>query len=856
MQNHRPIRLGLGIAVSLLAALLVLTHWRKSEHSNPRNQETEDGALQEEPGRSNAHNGLESVADARRSGIGNRESPDAIIAGRVVDCMFGLGVRARINTDSGLATFSDPITGAFVIHGAAQDTTTLRVTGNGLETSAVEVNHSDPAVDVMIRVCATRMAGLVLRDEVGAPVSGARVVWKSGARAFDGENVSTWILPALDPDGTEFESETDRSGASRAAITSPAILWVTDPRHGNVTTTRVSPGEERVLVLPDAPVRIQFFDGITSKPIEGLEVEAWSPRDTGSGIISVVSDEDGIVSLWSNAFPLLVRKSGAGVGGSRLVSGSPGLTLMGIASQSNQVLRVHSLPAIGSLLRVELYACGGVLKLIDKEASLPITALVRLKRTADSRCADTESQAPTACTVTSPSDERDNAMGTYRSIDGRLTLPCALTDNASAKDPWSLVVAARGFAPVRVSSARLPTVGEPDLVLDLDRARSRSLCVVHENNVSFKQGLSIYSPRGNLLAWSSRGSPTGIHGPFDWLGGDLLVRIGDAPKWDHRVHALDLEQAELITVRLPASTGKIVVTGVPLDADPSLLLARRGVKRRATNYSPAEFGGGECVFDQLPSGDYLVGPQAWLDGAEGQSMGTRQDSLELAPLPSRTIVPEGGTVTIGWESSWQSGVRLAGCVTCSGPTPVGLFIVPLYSPQNDSAGHSPSGVPTIIFGRREQRLPIDRNGCYEIQPSDPLPTLLVVCALDEGSWGTVEGLHVLETILPGESVDIDTGSVILVDGIQGRTTDIEVRYQIPSQSLRHPLNSFYTFSSSTWPPGSLLRIDGIPLQTRNLVLKNTSGQVRNLPVELTTERAVTIEVEFDALPDASTLPGK
>jgi hypothetical protein len=124
----------------------------------------------------------------------------------------------------------------------------------------------------------------------------------------------------------------------------------------------------------------------------------------------------------------------------------------------------------------------------------------------------------------------------------------------------------------------------------------------------------------------------------------------------------------------------------------------------------------------------------------------------------------------------------------------------------------------MIFGRLAPRLGLDSDGHYRIASTDPLPRLIAICLSDDTVWGDVSGLHVIEVIAPGESADIHTGSVELRWNGALPSDIVQVHYELPVNSLRHPLFTFHTTSENRWVPESPLLLDAIPLSVHELQL--------------------------------------
>jgi hypothetical protein len=148
----------------------------------------------------------------------------------------------------------------------------------------------------------------------------------------------------------------------------------------------------------------------------------------------------------------------------------------------------------------------------------------------------------------------------------------------------------------------------------------------------------------------------------------------------------------------------------------------------------------------------------------------------------------------------------------------------------------------MVFGRRSPRLPLDRDGRYRIAAGEPLPRLIVVCVADEGNWGDVGGLHVVEVITPGESAEVPTASIELTWKGPAPIAPVEVIYQLPMESLRHRLGNFHMGSRCRWGGESPLQLEGVHVQVRALQIAG-----RTIPLDLRSGELKRIEVDLQRL---------
>lgn len=776
------------------------------------------------------------------------EGPSAtnVIRGRVVDEMFGLPVRALVTQSGGVSVFSDGKTGEFELTLEGAIGGVLRATANGFEASEKELPSRIDSEWITLSLRSTSFASVIVQDAEGLAIPHATVTWRPTVHDFKGENVNSWIRDDIEPEGRTLELDTDPLGASRVRLTVPAIASVTHPRNGTRVGVRVSPGEERVLTFSEDPVTLQFVDGRAGSPLQELDLEAWYPREVSSTVTRVRTDAEGIARVAPTSFPILIRLAGLGVWDRELLPNCPEITLAGFGGTLRPILRLDRVGSTHQPLQVGVFACGGQIRLIDDASGAAITALARFALREASYCQGKNLVKPSNCVIAAPQDESDDIDGTIFVRNGTLNLPCTLTRTKlfepNARARWVLALDLRGYIPLRVPATTLPwSPSDPELELRLTRVKSRMLRVVQSDGRPFRRAIAIYSPLGDMIVWRSRGSEDGMHGPFDWPGEDLLVQTGDETEWEYRLHAETLMVTETATLSIPTQTGTIVVEGMPPGVDASQLVAKLGVGLLGVVSFPSSISQGTCRFDALPVGYYLVGPNAWVEGAELQSQEQARDSLRMVPRLSRVWVKQGEVTTINWMGAWESGRVIEGRILGRGPNPPELFLVPFFSAASFAKEEPPGEIPRMVFGRRSPRIALDREGRYRIGEHDPLPQLLVVCSTDDASWGTVQGLHVVETIVPGESIEIPMGSLQLVDKSMGRNRDVEVDYTVPPESLRYPLFTFHQVSRNTWAPGSALRLNCIPLSVRQISVDN-----HVIPIELSTSTVITLDVDLQA----------
>jgi len=766
------------------------------------------------------------------------------IHGIVFDEYFGVPLVAWVQPDRGSGVFSDARTGRFQLDAGAAACSVVRASAPGFEDAQTKPTHGDDGGELEFRLRSSRMAGVIVEAENGSAVPRVPVTWRAAVDKPDLEDYTTWIDSKLQRQGIGVSGETDSEGVCRLALATPAVAVITDPRTGTEKTIRIFPGQEQRVVLTEHPLVLRFVDHATREPVRGLDVAAWFPKEGESMSENRRTDDDGEVSLGATSFPVLVRRPGPSLWQSELIPLTPGAVRCGTGGDILTMIRIDADPGQDVLL-IGVRACGGKISLVDERSGELVEAPVRVDwwRSDCKRLPE----GPTHCTALSPRSKFRLPDQVYSATHGLLELPCYLTARSEEVPSDSeLLIVTAGYAPTRI---RFPGSAGPigNLVpsVRLRPASERTLRIRHESGKPFLRQVTIYSPSEDVLCWMDAGNADGTHGPFDWYGGKLLVAVGGNMNFDREMSEAELIDSEVPTLVIPNDTGSIMVEDIPDGAIGVALIAKLGHQPEGKLFRPTVIQSSTCRFDALPAGSYLVGPESWVRGAEMQSMDfLPRKGVEEETRPMRTDVVPGKTTVISWINLWAAGQTIEGRVRVDSAGRIAPFLVPLYGPVGTTAQELPGEVPRMVFGRRSPRIELDRDGRYRILPAEPVPRFIAICATDETAWGEVgKGLHVLEVIAPGESVDIPTGSVELHWKGAAHPELIEVIYEIPVESLRYPLKTFHARSANWWAPNTPMRLDGIPVRVRELEV-----QEHVVPIELKSGTLKRIEIDLEKLP--------
>lgn len=779
--------------------------------------------------------------DPVRRELRSTSEPEHGQIGRVVDAWFGQAVAARIDSGVGPDVMSDARTGRFHLSSRPDRPTDLRVAAWGFHPRTVPLSERDPGEFLEIRLEPSRTAAVVVEYADGTPAQGLSVVWSP---AVASDPFSRWNPHGrldVDPATGVVARPTETSALGRAEVrtSQPVLAIIEDPPRKLVQAVQVLPNQELRVVLSSEVLTLRVVDFDTRKPRVGFELAAWFPRNVASMPLRLVTDADGFVRIAASSWPILLRRPGSAVWQTELVPLSDGLRAIGFGGDPKTQIQIDS-AAVGSVPSVGVRSCGPTLRLVDRETGEPIHGPVRLA-IRDATQPLERSSGPDRETLESPRSSFPGIDEVFRVHAGALELPCTLHEPQAllaGTDPGRrLVLFVAGYRPYTLE-------GPLNGVLELTPAVTRVLRVLHSHGAPAALALSIYSPEENAFCLRSLGSHDGIYGPFEWFGGPLLVQ-GSRPAGEWWIPARWLEADDVVTLTVPAYGGSLVVQGIPAVGELPWIAT---LQHSSTEFRPSSVGVDTVRFDHLPSGSYLVGPRDWVQGAELLSMtpSAQHFAEDGTPRSWRHPVEEGGLTVVQWEPSWAAGRDFEGRVRLLGAGRIEPVLVPFYAPGLASVENLSGEPPTLRFGRNSPRIPVDRDGTYRLGSLDPLPFLIVICATDETVWGGVGGLHVLDVIRPGESLEIATASVELHWKSGAPKTPVRVEYETAAESHRYPVKTFHGRSRNTWAPGSVLRLDGIPLHVNELRIAG-----RRLPVQLTAVGIQRIDLALDdlALPE-------
>jgi hypothetical protein len=190
-----------------------------------------------------------------------------------------------------------------------------------------------------------------------------------------------------------------------------------------------------------------------------------------------------------------------------------------------------------------------------------------------------------------------------------------------------------------------------------------------------------------------------------------------------------------------------------------------------------------------------------------------------------------------WNADWASDRRVAGQVRSIGTVASRLFLFPVHGSSKLDRIEARLGMQRWVGGRRSPQIPTDRVGNYAIEIGDPVPRLIAAGLAYEGHWGTQVGVQIVETFLPGESIEVHTGSIEFRCSDASPSKTVRVEIEMPPSALRYPLHSFLTTREANWDTRVPLVIHGIPIAVRSVQLDDTP-----VPVSVKSAQVTVVEL--------------
>ena len=770
---------------------------------------------------------------------------DLVVRGHVVDAQFGAPLAATVFPSRSPGTCTDEESGSFTVKIPRGEVASLRAVSNGYQERVVSLGPDSGKSSLRIALEPTRSARVHARYEGGRAAVGLPVLWQAanGSTRRSGD----WKEPSALLTGVEKVAVTNSEGISEVPLGTPGLATLVDLESGFRKTTRVLPGEERSIIIPECAQVIQFVHGADGSPYPNLEVQTRAPREVGDVVQDLTTDAEGRVRVFGMVFPVLLRLGGNQCWQYRLSVLSGSARLSGSEPTPDHLVTLDSV-ACDAPVVLAVNDCAGRLLLVDSQTNEPVEGLATLSYRRAPKDEDDRGLGPVD--RRSPACWAQVGYGEtpYSVRAGIVHLPCMMRRSPDqladlSRIQANLLVLVSGYAPLRI-----PNVSEIGLEADplpkllVDPVPSRRLAVRFEDGFPMTEALIVRAAEERIRLFESRGSSAGIHGPFDWFGGPVEVRVGS---WKQTIPASRLAVEETVELTVPGRTGALEITGIPPEAAGIPMVAKSAAGELELEFRPSAWSSGLCRFTGLAPGGYVAGPRDWVRVSEVQGL-LMSVTGEVDRIGPRVHVRPGETTRIAWRSSWGQSSELTGTVRILAREQARPWIVPIHGLAAPSPHESPQA-PRVNFSRLSPRLPVDEDGRYRIPAMSPIPDLLLICLPDAGSsqpWESSKALRVLDTIKPGESIAIETGSLEL--RWAGAATDrvAHVEIQIPPESMRHPVHS--RRSRWYWRTEEALVLDAVPTSVGRLIV---NGRV--LEVEPSPGAHQVLDVILEDLPQSS-----
>ncbi len=766
-----------------------------------------------------------------------------MLRGRVLDGVFRVPLAARVAPASGQAVIARAHDGFFEFDTQSCELSRLTVAAARYRTRELSASEVQLEPLEILLEPALRSAVKVVNEQ-GAPLPGAIVEWSALDEQAAGARTRDAILSRVVRSGESNSTQTGADGLAHVPAGLNTVASVRATEGGPVTCVRVAPAQTVLVVLPSSLVSVRFVDAGSFAPLSGLEFDLWSPRAIHRLAAPQTSDSDGVIRFPADWRPVVLRLSGAAVWQQTLEPLSPGLARDGFGGDERPMLRIEH-ASDGEEFTVAVRSAGGRLRLIDAVTRTPIDGLARVElKPRDCLLPEEEMR----CVSHSPRAWSGDRDGNLVVRGGELAIP-TLGAEAEAlplaqRAERRVAISVEGYRPASVEFTNLPRRHEL-LEVELTPDLARWVRVVHTDDSPFQESVVLYSRSAKSFLWNSRGASDGRHGPFDWPGGDVFVRIeGDNGPWERKLDASELENNTVAALTVEGGSGSIRLIEIPPGLEGLDLLACGGRAMSRLQHTATALDAGEARFTNLPAGQYLVGPAKWVRSTIAQTVVDDAERLgEDGVGRGRIQVRPGEESIVRWDVRWLAQVPIEGRVRVIGRSTTQPFLVPLYTHHGVGAPGSGTATPKLVLSRRSPRIELDFDGRYRIDAQEPLPSLMAVCLPLDAPWGSVLGFQVVESIRPGDSVDVATADIRLIGDPSKSGALASVRWEVPPSSLRAPVKTFHAARELRWSLGEDLLIEGVPVSVRSLRVHQKGAEPRELALELESGALLELRLE-------------
>lgn len=739
------------------------------------------------------------------------------VSGVVIDAEFETPIAAQLYGADRCLAATDARTGAFLVRDCdrGMERISVRAAGYYSESIAVPAGDGDATV---VRLTPNRKATITVLHSDHTPAAGVLVIVKMALERPEAISLDKWLDADAHQLGKQVERPTDHQGTVSIAIGERAIATIRDPASDYYTSIRIWPEASRTVIVPSSPIVLRFVDERDGSPVPSLSIESWCPRDVDALAVTSATNGDGLVKIFPTSLPIIVRRKGNATWQGLLVSRSPWAAPCGLMPSLQPMIRIASAPLPDGPIEIGV-TYGMRARLVDAQSSRPVSSPVRIQVRARKETVRSDDHAPSSQSILGAACAFNRPDAIFVPVAGYVEMPNWVSSPQSlldGTDPSSeLVLTSKGYESLVIHAVTPRAVEDAGIpVFQLKAIEERRLKIIHSDGVPCNSATYVYSPVSDTYCWSSIGTPTGVHGPFDWNEGPLKITVADAPGSIFSLDAGTIQESQTITLELPFPTGGIRLIGKYPTTNVNLV-AKLGVGSEGRVYTSSRDDGADRLFLGLCPGPYLVGPEQWVLSSEFHSVQASLGSKQ--PDKACLVQVKGGEVTAAaWPSIQMAQSDLVGTIRVLGARPITPLLIPDY--ELAEAVHDTESAVSIrmLFSRLSPRISLDNDGTYRIRAGEPQPRIIAVCIPDDTRWGDTNGLRVVETILPGESTTVDVGDVQLhwEGEIPGRP--LSVGYELPVTALRYRVHTFHQKWETNWAPKTPLLIPDIPVYVQSL----------------------------------------
>lgn len=808
-----------------LAALLLLRWVPRTDDWVPLEQRSDPIARETEPLRST------SEATGREEANSPQERPEVVEAsqwrlqGNVVDQATGAALLARVELNGVWITDSQQLRQGWVLS-ADRKPEWLLVQAPNYQERRMELAgafESSSTLDLgTMELEAKSRSTLRVVNAEGIGLEGISVrytleaAWPRLGPPWDG---GSWHSPEERSDSPTQQAQTGMDGVVTFATGLPVHATLLGPAQEPLQRFHLRSGEFREVVYSSAAAVVRFVDAQTLAPQVGLEVQVWQPETTDAQRTLQTTDEVGEIRLAESEGPVWLRALRNAHLESWTLASLP-------ASQTDPTGAQVALDRVdaGEQIRVDVSHPPGGLRLLDAVTGEPIHD--KLYEFACMPFLETDDPGEDKPWLRTPLDIHPDppqaADMQSRIWQGRLSLPFEgrfdrQRQRCAAKDAHQFILWVQGYEPnatidwAAVRSQSLTTVS-------LQPVTQCSLAVQFSDGSPYQGPVEVSEPATRRILFATRGlrAEQPIIGPLDRSRGDLTVEASGTLVV---VPETDLQPDQVTVVTLPLHTASIVIEGIPRGY-PHRLVAVTDWSPHIPSFSRSGEVKGEVenhhILSLLP-GNYFVGPLSLAKArAPGPFRPTPDEPDNLARPALVTLAP-GEVARIPWDPAWSIGNGAEGMVQVHGAA-ASPFLVPLYTKQMNEDGQF-----VFLSRGRTQRIPMDRNGWYRLDPAELPPTLLLICVPQTlpgnyGGWHSGRSL-ILDSLLPGESSEVTLGDLTIRWQGGPRPGHSFVLQRAP---MRYPVVGPAAGMQVRWPSnveGDELVVRGIPVSVHSIVFR-------------------------------------